>query len=772
MGRRRALRYLHIEENMAEVDRIQQVLREAGYEPQVQVVLTPDELADAVVRAEWDLILTDWALPTYSAKAVLAQLAERAVDLPIIIVSAVSSEDVIVDAIKSGVHDYVIKGRLARLGPAIEEALRENTDQQHKKVMEEALHESQDRLDKLVEGAPLGIVFLDEQSRYGKVNKAFCNMVGYREEELIGEIYTLITHPDDLSLCKTLITEMPINKQPGFQLEQRYIRKDGQTLWVKVHPVNLEPLGNSRFPLAAFIENVSERRGIAARLRLSQFSIDQAGEAIFWSDPSGRIIDVNHAACAMLGYSIDELCRLGVHEVVSATDPHLWSDYWAKLKQRELVRFETEIRSKDGQLIPIDLVVSYLKFNGEEYSCSFGRDISSRKQAEATLLRAQAQLAQAEKLEVVGRLTGGIAHDFNNFLTFIIGQSELLMGDRMLTDLARNSIAQIRDAGIRASGLTRQLLLFTRQQVMRPQDVHIPSVIKAMHMLLKGFIGENIQFRLDLDDLSGIIRADPSQIEQIIMNLVINARDAMPDGGTVTLKTSNVELDAAFFEQQGLPPRLGGYCMLSIQDTGIGMDEQTMGRAFEPFFSTKGLGKGTGLGLSTIQRILLECQGLITVSSHPGKGTTFRAYFPHTTSVGHQAKAAGPTLAVDVRGTETILLIEDESLVRQLLKVVLSSRGYTILEAETGKAACHTAARHPGEIHLILSDVILPDDRGPIVAERLREIRPGIKMMFMSGYLGVDSDQEHILLQQHAFIQKPFTLPALIEMVHRLLASA
>lgn len=256
------------------------------------------------------------------------------------------------------------------------------------------------------------------------------------------------------------------------------------------------------------------------------------------------------------------------------------------------------------------------------------------------------------------------------------------------------------------------------------------------------------------------------------MNLVLNARDAMPDGGTVTLATRNVELDAAFFEQQGMAPRPGHYCLLSVHDTGMGMDEQTAGRVFEPFFTTKGLGKGTGLGLSTVYGIVLEGQGVITLSTQLEQGSTFRVYFPHTMSAGRQEVAAGPTPAGDVRGTETILLIEDEALVRQLLKVVLSSRGYTILEAGTGKAACDTADGHSGEIHLILSDVILPDDKGPLVAERLRAMRPGIKMLFMSGYLGLKSDHEHSMIRQHPFIQKPFTLQALLETVHRVLDSA
>ena len=765
----RHLRYVHIEENQSEVARIQHVLQVGGYEPQPLIVQTADELTTAIEQVEWDLILTDWTLPTFSAKAALAQLAERAVDLPIIVVSGVAGEEVVVDALKAGAYDYVMKGRLARLVPAVEQVLRENAERKAYRLMEEALRESQDGFRKLVEGAPLGIVFLDEQSRYVKVNQAFCQMVGYREDELIGHTYALVTHPDDLSHSMAMAVDMLDHKQSGYRLEKRYIRKDGQTIWVMVHPVNLALLGGMHHPLAAFIENVTERKETEARLRLSKFSIDRSGEAIFWGDPSARIFDVNEAACALLGYSKDELCRMTVHDVTDHAKPDLWPAYWTRLKQGETVRFETLVWTKDGRVIPVEVVVNHLHCDGQEYSCAFVRDISPRKQAEAVLLRTQAQLLQSQKMEAIGRLAGGIAHDFNNLLTFINGHSELLLSDQAPSTLARNSIEQIWEAGKRAAGLTRQLLVFTRQQVVQPQAMDLNPVVKAIHALLVRLIGEDIQIRLDLADSVGSIMADASQVEQILMNLVINARDAMPHGGTVTLETRNVELDAAFFEQQGMAPRPGDYCLLSVQDTGTGMDEQTTGRLFEPFFTTKGLGKGTGLGLSTVKEIVQHSHGVVTFSTQLGQGSTFRVYFPHATVAVCQEVAVESAPTADVRGTETILLIEDEPLVRQLLQVVLSSRGYTVLEAGTGKAACDTATVHSGEIHLILSDVILPDDRGPAVAERLTTVRPGIKMLFMSGYLGMESDQEHILIQQHPFIQKPFSLPDLLETVRRVL---
>ncbi|MEP6932438.1 MAG: PAS domain S-box protein [Nitrospirota bacterium] len=671
----------------------------------------------------------------------------------------------------AGAHDYEVRDRLARLVSAIEQVLHEDAKRKAYRVMDEALRESEHRSHKLFEDAPFGIIFLDEQSRYVKVNHAFCHMVGYQEDELIGQTCALVTHSDDLSQSKALAVDMLDHKQPGFRFEKRYIRKDGQTIWVMVHPVNLALLGSGHHPLAAFIENVTERKETEAQLRLSKSSIDRAGEAIFWGDPSARIFDVNEAACALLGYSKDELCSLTVHDIVDHTTPNVWLAYWRRLKQRKTVRFETLSRTKDGRIIPVDVVINYLDFDGQAYGCAFVRDISARKQTEAALLQTQTQLDQSEKMGAIGRLAGGIAHDFNNLLTFINGQSELLLSGQVPANLARNSIEQIRDAGKRAAGLTRQLLIFTQQHVVKPEAMDLTPVVKDMQALLRRLIGEDIHIRLDLDDSLGRIMADSSQMEQILMNLVINARDAMPEGGTVTLETRNVELDAAFFAQQGMASRPGRYCLLSVRDTGTGMDDQIASRVFEPFFTTKPLGKGTGLGLSTVYRIVQDSHGVVTLSTQLGQGSNFRVYFPHTTSAVRQEVQAGSTLAADVRRMETILLIEDELLLRQLLQVVLSSRGYTILESGTGKAAGEIAANHTGEIHLVLSDVILPDGRGPDVVERLRGIRPGIKVLFMSGYLGMESDQAHSLTQQYSFIQKPFDLPDLIETVHRVLES-
>jgi PAS domain S-box-containing protein len=435
---------------------------------------------------------------------------------------------------------------------------------------------------------------------------------------------------------------------------------------------------------------------------------------------------------------------------------------------------EHRLRMKSGQwrwILTQGRVVTRDATGRAVYVSGIHRDIHDRKQVEVALQQTQAQLVQSQKMEAIGRLAGGVAHDFNNLLTVINGNHDMLLAGPMDTAEAREALEQMGEAGRRAADLTRQLLIFSRKQVVQPRIIAMNQIVSAMHKLLNRVIGEDIWLRLTLSQSLNHILLDPSQLEQIIMNLAVNARDAMPSGGDLELATRNVELDEAFLEQQGMASIPGPYCMLSVRDTGIGMDEQTVGRIFEPFFTTKGLGKGTGLGLATVYGIVQQGQGVIAVSTQPGQGTTFRVYFPQALSVVSQDGVAVTTSAAIPGGTETILLIEDEPLVRSLVKKALSSRGYTVLEAGTGKAAQEASTGYQGQIHLVVSDVILPGERGPLVVEQLKTRRPDMKILFMSGYTGSQSELEDHQLNRYPFISKPFPSHVLLQKVRTVLDS-
>jgi PAS domain S-box-containing protein len=388
-------------------------------------------------------------------------------------------------------------------------------------------------------------------------------------------------------------------------------------------------------------------------------------------------------------------------------------------------------------------------------------DITTQRQLED-------QLRQAQKMEAVGRLAGGIAHDFNNLLTVITNYCHFLLEDLGPDDPRRPDVAEISRAAHSAAALTSQLLAFSRQQVLAPRILNLNDVIVNGERLLKRLLGEDIGVVTALQPALGTIRADPGQLEQVIMNLAVNARDAMPDGGKLTIETANIELDDAYILDHPLA-RPGPYVMLAVTDTGVGMDEQTQARIFEPFFTTKEMGKGTGLGLATVYGIVKQSGGFIWVYSEPGHGTTFKVYLPRVEELQEPLATPGPPRVMG--GVETILLAEDADAVRAVARQVLARLGYTVLEASDGMSALRLAETHRGPIHLLLTDVVMPEIGGRMLAEQLRGQRPGLKVLYSSGYTADAVVRHGMLGPGIAFLQKPFTPEVLARKVRDVLDS-
>jgi signal transduction histidine kinase len=377
------------------------------------------------------------------------------------------------------------------------------------------------------------------------------------------------------------------------------------------------------------------------------------------------------------------------------------------------------------------------------------------------------QLAHAQKMEAVGLLAGGVAHDFNNLLMVITGRSDLLLHRLAPENPVRPDLELIKATGERAADLTRQLLAFSRKQMLQPKVLNLNVVVQGLARMLERLIGEDIELRAALDPALGMVKTDPGQIEQVLMNLAVNARDAMPDGGHLTIETSNVELDAAYASHR-VGARPGPHVMLAVTDTGHGMDENTRARIFEPFFTTKEVGKGTGLGLSTVHGIINQSGGTIWVYSEPGKGTTFKIYLPRTEDdvarVDHRRAATPPA-----HGSETILLVEDEKGVRDLVRDVLETCGYTVLEARHGIEALAVARRHGGPIDLLLTDAVMPQMGGPELAECLVALQPGLKVLYMSGYTERTVVHHRVLDADVPYLQKPVTVEAVTRRVREVL---
>ena len=508
------------------------------------------------------------------------------------------------------------------------------------------------------------------------------------------------------------------------------------------------------------------RRETEAALRVSEATysalVEQAPLGIYRSTPTGRFLSANAALTRMLGYSSPaELLTLDMARDVYA-DP----DERRRLVERDTYtdrvydELEATWKRKDGTRIRVQLSVraSRDKEGRVDFYEAFVRDITTQRQLEA-------QLAQAQKMEAIGRLAGGVAHDFNNLLTVILSYSELLLEELPKDSSNRDDIGQIRKAAQGASELTRQLLAFSRQQVLEPKVVDLNAAVSGIERLLGRVLREDIQLRCTLAADAGTVRVDPGQLEQVIMNLAVNARDAMPNGGQLTVETANVDLDETYMQAHPLAAP-GRYVMLAVTDTGTGMDSATQARIFEPFFTTKDVGKGTGLGLATVQGIVQQSGGFIWVYSEPNHGTCFKIYLPRVdASVSEVAAVAGES----IMGTETVLVVEDVEAVRAVTRRMLERYGYHVLEAADGEDAMRLAANATEPIHLLLTDVVMPNVSGRDLADMFAQTYPHAKVLFMSGYTDDAIVRHGILEEGLACLQKPFTPQSLASKVRTVL---
>ena len=499
------------------------------------------------------------------------------------------------------------------------------------------------------------------------------------------------------------------------------------------------------------------------------FHRSPAGIALGTAD-TGRLLEVNDRCLEILAFSREEMLGKTLDEL------HVWNDpsdrdqvSGALNGQDPILECECRLKRKSGEVFDALISVETTAFPRERSVLMMFSDITRRKQAERAQAQLEHQLRQAQKIEAIGRLAGGVAHDFNNLLTVILGHCHVIVSAIGEDHPLAGSVREISRAGEHASSLTRQLLAFSRQQMLEAKVLDVNTIVRDVEKMLARVIGEDVELRTVLGEGIGNITADPSQIEQVLLNLAVNARDAMPDGGTLTLETSTAVIDEPHArERAGL--KAGTYVLLTVTDNGVGMDEETASQVFEPFFTTKGIGKGTGLGLATIHGIVHQSGGHIEVSSEPGRGTSFRIYLPRTCR-GVPAKAEEPPTKQPTRGTETILLMEDDAGVRSLARHVLESEGYTVVEASSGRAAAEAVAAHRGPIHLIVSDVVMPGIRGPRAVGELLEVHPEASVIFMSGYID-DLITKDPILSNSAFLQKPFTPESLARRVRDVLDAA
>jgi two-component system cell cycle sensor histidine kinase/response regulator CckA len=465
---------------------------------------------------------------------------------------------------------------------------------------------------------------------------------------------------------------------------------------------------------------------------------------------------VNEAAVGHYGFSRDEFATMTLADVCPAESPQaLRASVLKPVDEKQIWHH----RRKDGSDVTVEIKAHDLTFENRQARLALLTDVTERQ-------RLEEQLRQAQKMEAVGRLAGGIAHDFNNVLSVILSYGDMLLADLKPSEPMRDDVEEIRKAATRAADLTRQLLMFSRQQVIAPRVLDVNDVLNGMEKMLRRILGADVSLAFLPKDALGRVRIDPGSLEQVIMNLVVNARDAMPKGGCLILETGNVMLGEEHARvHHGVVT--GPYVMLVVADTGIGMDAATQARVFEPFFTTKEAGRGTGLGLSTVFGIVQQAGGSIGVESEPGDGTTFRVYLPRVDAAVDSVKPAQPSAAS--RGSETVLLVEDDDQVRAVARGILRKSGYRVLESRNaGEALLHVEA-HRGPIHLLLTDVVMPQMSGPDLAKRLAPIKPEMRVLFMSGYMDDRVFRHGVVWSQVAYIQKPITPEVLTSKVREVL---
>ena len=629
---------------------------------------------------------------------------------------------------------------------------------------EAKLRTSEIRYRRLFEAAHDGILILDvESGEINDVNPFITSLLGFTEAELVGRKLWDIGPLRDVLLSKISFAELQAKEHIRYDnlpLETR----DGRHVDVEFVS-NVYTAGDRKVIQCNIRDNTERKRAEAEHLRLVT-AIEQSAEAVVITDIRGIIQYVNPAFTRVTGYSREEALGQNPRVLKSGKhDPEFYQQLWQTILKGQTWHGELINQRKDGSLYTEEMSITPVRDDRGRVThfIATKQDVTERKALEA-------QLQQAGRMEAVGRLAGGVAHDFNNLLTVINGYSEILLDKFAADPKVGGYLKEINDAGTRAAGLTRQLLAFSRKQVLSLQVLDLNAVVSNLEKMLRRLIGEDVHLHTQLQSGLGRIKADPGQIEQVVMNLAVNARDAMPMGGHLTLETTNVELDEEYVRTHPTVTP-GPHVMLAVSDTGVGMTAETLSRIFEPFFTTKGQGKGTGLGLSTVYGIVKQSEGSIGVYSEPDHGTVFKIYFPMVDE-GFDSMETEKVNPESMSGTETILMVEDEEGVRSLVNLALLSGGYKVLKADDGEAALAICSSHEGPIHLLLTDVVMPQMSGPEVAGKVAALRPGIKVLFMSGYTDDAVVRHGVLTQEMPFIQKPFTPFALRKKIREILGSA
>jgi len=764
----KALRILFIEDRIQDLQLSVNVLKKAGFNIKYEHVETEEELDVHLKDFQFDIVLCDKQLPGWDAKKAIQRIKEHAADATIVLLSGSTSHEEALKHIQDGATDYLLKDHLIRLPFAVRRALIEKAERKSRIEAEKQLSDNESRYRALVENSHDALVVLDQAGKFIYISKAYERITGYSANELLNtDRLLLVHHPEDIEKAKNSFEESLKNPGKPVPIQVRMGRKDGQTIWLDIMRTNQLEDESVRGIICNIREITAEKKAaeqIIQNEAMFRSLVENAPFGIFRStNTSDYFMDVNPALVSMLGYtSAEELLKVRLSDGIYA-DPlerqRVIEEREKNYAGQDTGKFIYRWKRKDGAEITVKLVGSR-KYNAsreQEFYEIFAENITDKLQKEK-------QLLQAQKMEAVGLLAGGIAHDFNNLLGIIIGQSELLGEKFEEDDPLLKRVSEIIKAGKRAAALTRQLLLFSRKEKAEMQNADLNHVVKECEQLLERLIGENISLKFNLHSNPLRIYADSGQIGQVLMNLAINARDAITQSGSITITTSLIHSDGS--DPYGVPK--GGYARLDVHDTGTGISPEIRDNIFDPFFTTK-KELGTGLGLSTSYGIVQQHQGTIRVASEVGVGSTFTVILPVVNNNGDEVEDNKQQALPQKGKIETILLAEDEPAFRALVAELLENRGYNVLQAPNGVAALEMSNLFEEPIHLLITDVLMPEMSGADLATKIKIKRPDIKVLFISGYTDSILKRHGAKMEGIALLMKPFSQLELAKKVREVL---
>ncbi len=767
------LRVLIVEDSKTLAGMLKKAFAANGYE--ADTALTFWAATDAFAKIAYDVAVLDYYLPDGMGDALLDEFRAERPECVCIMMTTDPSPELAMDWMKRGAAAYLRKpfnpGYLIEL---CSNARRERSLLLVQDLLEERtreLRESEAKYRRIVDTAIEGIIALDSNATITFINRQMALMLGYNIEEMLGQKLESFLAEDQLADHDK---QMKIRQHGENNVYERCFRKkDGERLWTLISARSIIDADGKFTGSFGMLTDITGHKQEQDSLRESEAQYrllaDHMRDVVWLMDMNLKTTYRTPSAYKQRGYTLEEFQELPLDRNLAPASLALAREVFAKEIPKVLTdtayafsrTLELEFYCKDGTTLWAESTFSLIRDESRNplYFLCEARDITERKQAETEKNKLEAQLQQAQKMESVGRLAGGVAHDFNNMLGVILGYTEIIINKLGPGHQLQRYLTQIRNAASRSASLTQQLLAFARKQTIAPKVVDLNETVENMLKMLQRLIGEDIELKWQPKTDLWPVKVDPSQIDQIMANLCVNARDAITDVGKITIETENSNIGKEYCESH--PGFVQGeYLRLAVSDNGCGMEKETLGKLFEPFFTTKDKGKGTGLGLATVYGIVKQNNGFINVYSEPGHGTTFTIYLPRYRGIDAQKQHEGPVTPA-ARGQETILLVEDEPAILEMTTTMLEGQGYTVKAAVTPGEAIRLARDNAGEIHLLMTDVVMPEMNGRELAKTLLTLYPDIKRLFMSGYTANVIAHHGVLDEGVYFIQKPFSIKEL-----------